>query len=199
MSDRQQKEKIKVPAGCAIVMAGYAGGCGAALLAGRKEEELRKAFPTFLIRNALAFRDAKEEETVRNFLTNNPERPEIAAYVPVGEGGVFKALWALGEEGSTGFEIEIKQIPIRQETVEICNFFDINPYRLKSKGPAVFFTKEGERCVHLLRKEGVAAAIIGFTHKENKRVVRSTDEERFIEPRLGDSLDEVFAKKEAEE
>ena len=191
------KERIKVPAGFAIVMAGNAGGFGASLIAKEHKDELLTRFPSSLIRSAAAFGESGEEEIIAGWLKENTEI-EIPVSVPVGEGGVFKALWALGEEGHTGFAIDIKQIPIKQETIEICNFFDINPYRLMSKGPAVFFTKEGDRCVHELKNKGVAAQIIGFTHKENKRVVLSTDEERFIEPRLSDSLEEISGRKEAE-
>ena len=198
MNDKDKTDKIKVPAGCAIVMAGYAGGYGVSLLASRKKDELQSVFPTFLIRNALSFGTDAESEPISLFLEEAKKATEIPALAAVEQGGVFKALWALGEEGHTGFSIEIKKIPIRQETVEICNYFDINPYRLWSKGPVVFFSKEGERCVHLLKEKGVEARIIGFTHKENKRVVLSTDEERFLEPRLGDSLDEISGRKEEE-
>ena len=197
MGEGKNAEKIKLPAGFAIVMAGYAGNYGASLIAEQKSEELLSRFPSSIIKSAIAFRDSNEEERIGNVLAAC-EEIDIPVKVCVNDGGVFKALWNLGEEGHTGFAVEIGQIPIKQETIEICNYFDINPYRLKSKGPVLLFTKEGDRMVHLFKNAGVEAQIIGFTHKENKRVVLSTDEERFIEPRLSDSLEEILGRKEAE-
>ena len=33
-----------------------------------------------------------------------------------------------------GLEVDLKKIPIRQETVEICNYFGVNPYQIMSSG-----------------------------------------------------------------
>ena len=43
----------------------------------------------------------------------------------VTEGGIFGALWEMAEASGVGLEIDLKKIPIRQETVEVCEFFYI--------------------------------------------------------------------------
>lgn len=53
------------------------------------------------------------------------------------EGGLFAALWKLCEEKNCGCEIDIKKVPIRQEVIEICELFDVNPYEARSAGAAV--------------------------------------------------------------
>ena len=36
------------------------------------------------------------------------------------EGGIFGALWEIGEASGTGITADLRKIPIKQETVEIC-------------------------------------------------------------------------------
>ena len=52
----------------------------------------------------------------------------------VTEGGIYGALWELAEASGVGLEIDLKAIPIRQETVEVCEQFHLNPYQLISSG-----------------------------------------------------------------
>ena len=52
----------------------------------------------------------------------------VSAMHDVTEGGIFGALWEMAEASGVGLEIDLKKIPIRQETVEVCEFFGVNPY-----------------------------------------------------------------------
>ncbi len=82
-----------------------------------KRGELERRFPSFFMREAAlvaAFRELP--------------RPGEAVYCrPVSEGGIFSALWRMAETLDTGLAVDIKKIPIRQETIEILELYDINP------------------------------------------------------------------------
>ena len=173
-----------------IVMTGFAGSFGAGLIAEKKEKQLLERFPSFLIRNAVA--DGKKsvsfKETLLAMLKDLSFRYEIIGMTEAGDGGVFKGLWNLGEAAGLGFSVDLKSIPIKQETVEICNFFDINPYQLYSEGVILLLAKDGDELADELTKAGIPASAIGKTHFENKRVIVNDDEERFLEPRVGDSM-----------
>ena len=39
----------------------------------------------------------------------------------VGEGGIFAALYRLAKEADTGLVVDLKAMPVRQETIEIVN------------------------------------------------------------------------------
>ena len=56
-----------------------------------------------------------------------------------GEGGVYSAVWELAENAGLGARIQLKKVPLKQETVEICDYFNISPYQLLSVG-AVLLT-----------------------------------------------------------
>jgi hydrogenase expression/formation protein HypE len=47
----------------------------------------------------------------------------------------------MAEASGVGLEIDLKKIPVRQETIEICEFFGINPYELISR----FYADGGSR------------------------------------------------------
>ena len=48
----------------------------------------------------------------------------------VGEGGIFAALYRLAKEADTGLVVDLKAMPVRQETIEICEYYKLNPYQL---------------------------------------------------------------------
>lgn len=50
------------------------------------------------------------------------------------EGGIFGALWEMADGAGIGLDVALKRIPIQQETVEICEFFGVNPYQMLSTG-----------------------------------------------------------------
>ena len=169
-------------------MAGFAGCNGAGLIAGKKAATLRKRYPVFIIRNAVMQGQISYREPVLSLLKEKEDDYEILGMEAVGEGGVFKGLWNLGESCNAGFSVDLKSIPIKQETVEICNFFDINPYELYSEGTFLFLAKDGSGLAGELNRNGIPAEVIGRTHDEKKRVIVNDDEERFLEPRRGDSM-----------
>lgn len=58
--------------------------------------------------------------------------------VALEDGGLFAALWKLCEMENCGCEIDIKKVPIRQEVIEVCELFDVNPYEVRSAGAVIF-------------------------------------------------------------
>ena len=172
-------------------MTGFAGSFGAALIAEKKEEELKNRFPAFLIRQAKTFEKDGFEKKAAEIFEGREEEFGAELIKPLSEGGVFKGLWELGEEAGIGFAVELKKVPIKQETVEICNFVDINPYELMSNGAELILCTDPIAVENELKSHGVNASIIGRTHAEKKRVIYYDDEERFIEPRRGDSILEL--------
>lgn len=116
----------------------------------------------------------------------------VAAMHDVTEGGIFGALWEMAEASGVGLSIDLKQIPIRQETVEVCEFFDINPYELISSGCMLMASADGNTLVRELKKAGIAASVIGKATKGNDRVIIREDERSFLEPPKTDELYKVL-------
>lgn len=87
-----------------------------------------------------------------------------------------------------GLSIDLKKIPVKQETIEICEFFDLNPYELLSGGSLLIAASDGEELVEGLKETGVSAAVIGKTTGSNDKIIRNKEEVRFLEPTKPDEI-----------
>ena len=104
------------------------------------------------------------------------------------EGGVFGALWEFAEAAGVGLQIDLKKIPIRQETIEICEFFDINPYKLASQGAMIIAAADGNAVVRALAAQEIPAVVVGKATDSNDRVLLCDGERRFLETPQTDEL-----------
>lgn len=167
-----------------IVMTKWIGIEGTAVIAGRRFEELCGRYPADLVEEAAGF---------KRFLSVIPEAAtakvsNVSAMQAVREGGIFGGLWSLAAGNGVGLVADLKRIPVRQETIEVCEFFDINPYRLLAGGSLLMTTPDGGALVDALAARGIAAAVIGKTIPGKDRIVRHEEEERFLEPARGDEI-----------
>ncbi|MDE6744081.1 MAG: AIR synthase family protein [Lachnospiraceae bacterium] len=161
-----------------VLLTKWVGLEGTYRIAREKENELVKRFSAEYIEEAKRF---------DRYLSILPEaatamESSVGAMHHVSEGGIFGALWEMAERSGVGLEIELKRIPIRQETVEICNYYDINPYVLLSSGCLLMTADKGHELVENLHKKGISAAVIGRTTDSNERLIINEEEKRFLTP-----------------
>ena len=174
----------KVRPGMDIVATKWIGLEGTAVLATEKETVLRDRLSQPFLDKAKLF---------QQLMSIIPEaavavKSGASAMHDVSEGGIFGALWELAESAGVGLEIDLKKIPIRQETVEICEFLDINPYKLLSGGCLLIATEDGNGLVMELEKAQIPGVIIGKATDSNDRVLINEDERRFLETTQTDEL-----------
>ncbi len=170
-----------------ILVSKWIGLEGTSIIAKEKEQELAGRYPWQLIRNAQEF---------DRYLSVLPEaaiavRLGVSAMHDVTEGGIFGALWELAESSGVGLEIDWKKIPVKQETIEVCEFFGINPYELISSGCMLMAAPDGNKLAREMEKAGIHAAVIGKATKGNDRVLFNEEEKRFLEPPKTDELYKV--------
>lgn len=171
-----------------IVMSKWAGLEGTAIIAAAKEEELRTKYSASFIDGA---------KKMMEHISVVPEaRLARAAHVTsmhdVTEGGIFGALWEIGAASKVGMEVDLKKILLKQETVEICEFYDLNPYMLISSGCMLMITDKANQLVDNLKAGGIAAAVIGRITEGNDRIIINEDERRYLEPPKSDELYKVM-------
>lgn len=176
-------------AGKDVVMTKWLGLEGTSLIASQRMKELASRYPLGLVEQAVDF---------DRFLSSVPEaatavQSGVSAMQAVREGGVFGGLWQLAKANGVGLVIDLKQIPVKQETIEVCEFYDVNPYELLSGGSMLMITQGGTRLVSLLAEQGISAAVIGRTTDNNDRILVNDEEKRFLEPARHDSLYRVLA------
>ncbi len=160
-----------------IVLSKWIGLEGTAMLAGKYREGLLDRYPAFLVEEAAGF---------HRFLSVLPEaavavKTCACAMHDASEGGIFAALWELAESAGVGLTVDLKKLPIRQETVEICEFCGVNPYELLSGGCMVIAAEDGEALAEALSRQGIFGTVVGKITDSNDRLVWNGDEARYLE------------------
>lgn len=166
-----------------IVVAGYVGLFGTAVMAKAGEAELLKHFTGQFVRHCRNAGEAAISEAEEFFMNAG-----AAEYEPLGEGGIMAALWRLFDEYGLGFEIELRTIPILQETVEVCELFDINPYRLQSEGSILVTADNGGDLLRYLGNKGIHGAVIGKVTAGIKRQILNGETRSFLDRPKPDEL-----------
>ncbi len=167
-----------------VVLSKWIGLEGTAVLAKRNRAGLLARYPAYLVREAEGF---------GRYLDVTPEAG-IAAEFGAGamhdasEGGIFGALWELAEGAGVGLTIDLKKLPLRQETVEVCEFCKVNPYELLSGGCLVVITEDGPGLAAALRKERIPAAVVGRVTDGSDRILINGDEVRYMDRPKNDEV-----------
>lgn len=187
-AEEEIPQKLAVQAGQDIVLAGWIGLEGMLRVAGRKEEELANRFvPAFL--NRLK---GMEQELFALEQIQIAREHGAAAMYQIGSGGILAALWETAEAADVGLEADMKKMSIRQETVEICEYFRLNPYQMTSTGSILIFTNDGEALVRKMQAKGKQAAVIGYTTNQKERVLSGGSERRFLDRPQPDELARIY-------
>lgn len=181
----------KAKPGMDLVMTKYTGMEGTILLAIEKEEELHERYTYDFIHGA---------KQMMQDLSVLPEtliagQHGVTAMHNLSEGGVLGALWEMMDGAKTGMEVYLKKIPIRQETVEICEFFGLNPYQILSGGSVLMAAEDGNAVVRSLEKKGIAATVIGTLTDQNDRILLNGEERRYLDRPQPDEIYKIIYPK----
>ena len=173
-----------VKPGMDIVVSKWIALSGTLQLLERKKEALREHFSQPFLNQA------KKLEVCLPILSEAAVAVSsgVSAMHDVSEGGIFGALWDMAEASGVGLEIDLKKIPIRHETVEICEYLGVNPYKLVSGGCLLMATEDGLGLVRELENQGIPCALIGKATHGNDRVLINEDERRFLETPQKDEI-----------
>lgn len=171
-----------------VVISKWIGLEGTAFLAERFREKLLERYPAYLVEEASEF---------GRFLSVLPEaataiKSGVCAMHDASEGGIFAALWELAEGAGVGLTIDLKKLPLRQETVEVCECCGVNPYELLSGGCLVMTTEDGPGLVAALNAEQIPAVIVGKVTDGNDRIFINEDEIRYMDRPGTDELYRIF-------
>ena len=160
-----------------VVVTKWIGLEATAILAKECEEELSARFPAGLVDVAKGF--GKYLSVVKD--ARIAVDCGVTAMHDITEGGVFGALWEMASGAGVGLEVDMKKIPIRQETVEICEYFGLNPYQIMSSGSMMIVTDQGHELVRRLEAEGIHGTVIGRTTGGNDRILRNGEDVRYLD------------------
>ena len=175
----------KYSVGQDLIMTKWAGVAGTAILAEKEQEKLENRLPSYIVDNG---------KELKNYVSVLPESRAamnigVQGMHDISRGGVFSALWELAEKGNIGIEVDLKKIPMRQETIEICEVLGVNPYELYGAGSLLMVSDKGNEILHELEKLEIPAAIIGKITEDNGKVLLNGEEVRYLDRPKNDSME----------
>ena len=183
--EKQEESNFMARPGQDLIMAGLAGLAGTREIACLHKEKVDRRFSPVFLEEQLSGQE-EEEKAFGQVICGGAARPvlerEISAWEAVGEGGVLAALWNFSGKMDIGIEFDLKNIPLRQITVEVCELFHLNPYRLLTSDAFVAAADNGGRAVRALEQLGIPAAVIGrVTEGISRRMFHGGEEAGFLE------------------
>ena len=151
-------------------MYGYAASYATSIILDKKWEELLKRYN---------YRYLLEQRKLHQTQLGI-EVPDISdkdVYIhEIGKGGVLTSLYDLSKELKCGLGINMREIPIIQSTVEIAEYFRLNPYNMLSKAYLIV-TDNAERTKEELLDKGYSTVLIGALYADVLKVVNDKYEE----------------------
>ena len=159
-----------------LVVAGTVGKNGVKAALSAKEKEISARFPEWFVKRIREQADKKSELT--------PEMLNACGageWEEISEGGVLAALWAISGAYEQGISFELRKI-------EICELFDLNPYRLSSGECLLMAVENGGDAVKLLSEAGIPSAVIGKVEKGIARKMVGIGTTGFLERPAPDEI-----------
>ena len=193
VGETDQKERIAdalltARAGQDIVYAGWAGLEGMLRIIGEKEAELRERFTPAFIGQMKAY----DSELCGLSKIAVADAMGVSVIRQVSRGGILASLWDLAKDTELGLNLDLKKIAVRQETIEVCEHFRLNPYQLASGGSFLMLTENGEALADALNQKGIQAAVIGQLTDSNDKIIHNGEDMRYIDRPAPDELMKVF-------
>ncbi len=170
-------------AGDKIILTKTAGIEGTSILAFEKEKQLKRSLRPRIISQAKTF--YKQISVVKDAITAFNVGGVHAMHDPT-EGGIAGGINEMADASNLGVKIFKQRITVRQETLEICDFFQIDPLQLIASGSLLIAVdpQKASKVLQNLVEKGITASIIGefLPDSERRILVSSEGETRLARP-----------------
>ncbi len=169
-----------------IVMSKWTALEGTYLLATEKNDDLSNRFALQLLERAKATGELLS--VLPEMLAIEQQHIPYQTMVNVSEGGVYAALWKISQAMNRGIRVSLPAIPILQETIEIFNHYELNPYQAESAGSLLCVTPDAGGLVRAWNDAGIHAAVIGTITEDRDKILVNDDEQQNLNLPAPDAL-----------
>ena len=150
-----------------VVFAGYIALKAAYDIAKAGPDEITKRFPEFITDEIFDYRNHLNMSTAKEKAIKVGGKCYMLS-----EGGLYEALWNISSELKCGFDIYLKQVPVRQATIELMVYKEEDPYRSPSEGGMIILCNRASEVIDELSQVNINAASIGFLRDDlDKRLI----------------------------
>lgn len=107
---------------------------------------------------------------------------------PLGAKGINQSLWDIAKENNVGIFMYIDDVALSRETIELSDFYSINPYELESYGATIIASRYARLLMKALDEAGIENSLIARCTKEKKVMIYGNNIKRTLKPPKIDSL-----------
>ncbi len=163
-----------------IIIEGYAGESGARLIALGERARLATRFRDDTINQICAgpyggqYVFHSDEERLMSMCDEHG-----ADVINLGDGGILKGIYQEAVERKCGLKIYLSKVPILQSTIEICEMFGLDPFRLFSYCHMIMCDNASTLC-DKLTEAGYAASVVGYMQSSLDKVIADKEEIEYI-------------------
>ena len=181
-----------------LYVSGFVGNLGTKVLIEEKQEELVRQFnQEFITHIEKQIEESLSKDGFNPSLIMSYRRGEhcepdelcVVDFEPIAKGGILAALWKLCDRNKWGLKYSLRKIPILQGTIEIANYFDLNPYRLLTDKAFIIACSDECDCAGEFHDPLYE---IGDITNEKKRVRIDGEAEAFLTKDFKDEIDKVI-------
>ena len=100
----------------------------------------------------------------------------------------------MSRTSGVGLQADIEKIPVKQHTIEICEYYNLNPYQLRSEGSMLIAADCGQQLIRELEAEGIHGTIIGQTTDSREKLIYRQGRAANLEITKQDEFQKIFMK-----
>lgn len=164
-----------------VYIKGYVGNLGTKVLIEERHDELLNYFDASYLDKVLS--DINGGAHPPLFIGDENAAIEVIDREAIGKGGVLASLWKICDRNKCGIRYNLLAMPILQGTIEICNYFDLNPYRLLTDNSEILFVN----C-----RASEPMILVGETTSDKKRIRVDNDMESYLTKDFKDEIDKII-------
>lgn len=189
-----------------LIITGWIGHAGVREVLHMEEDRIKERFSPMFVRRLkgeLPVREADERTAgeKRTLIEEilKEDGAVAGSFREVTEGGIWNALWNLAEALHCGLRADIDAMPLKQETIEICEMYGLHPYYLTSGEDVILAAvNNGSRTIDRLKEQKIAAVRIGYTTDDKDRILVQGESIRYLDrPRKIDELQRFQEERKA--
>lgn len=180
--------------GWGIVQTGWIGMSGMLQAAEERRQELENWFSPSFMKQILSYqRELFGKSTLGAVeMWKKEEGNKVSFARQIGSGGILAALWNLSKETKLGLDVNMKAFSILQETVEVCEYFRLNPYQLSSVGSFLMVSDDAEGLTERILAAGGKANVIGTLTDCHDKLIHNGEEIRYLDRPAPDELWKIY-------
>lgn len=187
MNEHKNRQECCIYAGQDLLVAGSIGQKGTSMIVSQKQAELTVWFSKRYLKSLEENNEIPIEADSDRFKAIG-----ITDWEYVAEGGIFTALWNLSGRHQLGIEFDLRKIPVAQPVIEVCERYQLNPYRLYSENCLVMAADHSYQVLEYFQAQGIECAVIGKVNRGIKREIYHGEERGFLERPKRDELKKIY-------